>query len=151
MGKQPKSNLLVDTLGMSSQQMLQNVLDGPAERNTYSKLAAFRRKTQNQSPGLSQHTNCTSTKALACMQGNWVFDETKKTLDSKRFPLLELAEMHAMSDLRSGKYDNTALQILSTLSVFSVSRNMANSRAGKPVGLLKCPKRRHRASHYAHM
>ena len=48
-----------------------------------------------------------STKVSVCMQDNWVFDETMKTLDSKRFPLLQLAEMHVMSDLVFGKYDNT--------------------------------------------
>jgi len=48
-----------------------------------------------------------STKVSVRMQGNWVFDETMKTLDSKRFPLLQLAEMHVMSDLVFGKYDNT--------------------------------------------
>ena len=52
-------------------------------------------------------TNCMSTKVSVCMQDNWVFDETMKTLDSKRFPLLQLAEMHVMSDLVFGKYDNT--------------------------------------------
>ena len=74
-----------------------------------------------------------------------------KTLGSKRFPLLELAEMHAMSDLVFGKCDNTDWKISSTLPVFSVLKNIANSGAGQLVDQWKCPKLRHRASHYAHM
>lgn len=106
MGKPSESNLFVGTLGMSSQQMLQNEFHDPAERNIYSRLAAFHPETQNQSPGLSQHTNCMSMQVSVCMKGNWVFDGTRKTLDSKRFPLLGLAEMHAMSDLMFGKCNN---------------------------------------------